>query len=115
VSSYSKKKKFFFIHLNVFLCPGMVWSLLVLNGISSFRGMVQKEITSSERFFSSTKWRNGLERNSELFLSAPEWLGTEFRAFSVPRNSRNSDGTNQNFYLFRVLRSNFFLRVGMLQ
>ncbi len=42
--------------------------------------------------FSSTS-----ERNSELFLSSGEWLRTEFRAFSVPRNRRNADGMNQNF------------------
>jgi hypothetical protein len=52
--------------------------------------------------------QNGLERNSESmllflfhcrkfrgFFSSMEWFGTEFREFSVPRKSRNSDGTNQ--------------------
>jgi hypothetical protein len=46
--------------------------------------------------------RNGSELNSEFFLSSAEWLGTEFRAFSVPRNRYNSDGMYQNFRLFRV-------------
>ncbi len=36
--------------------------------------------------------RKGSERNSELSLASAEWLGTEFRAFSVPRNRRNSEG-----------------------
>jgi hypothetical protein len=34
---------------------------------------------------------------------------TEFREFSVPRNSRNSAGTNQLFRLFRLPRNNFFV------
>jgi hypothetical protein len=42
-------------------------------------------------------------------LNPVEWLRTEFRAFSVPRKRRNSDGMNQNFRLFRVPRNNFFL------
>jgi len=53
--------------------------------------------------------QNGSEQKSEPFLSSAEWLGTEFRAFSVPRNRRNSDGMNQNFRLFRIPRNNFFL------
>jgi hypothetical protein len=42
--------------------------------------------------------------------SCLEWLGTEFRAFSVPRNRRNSDGLNQNLGLFRLPRKKIFLR-----
>jgi hypothetical protein len=42
------------------------------------------------------------------FFSSAEWFGTEFRKFSVPRNSRNSAGTNQLFHLFRLPRKNFF-------
>ncbi len=52
--------------------------------------------------------QNCSERNSELFLSSGEWLRTEFRAFSVPWNRRNSDGMNQNFR--SVLRINFFFQ-----
>ncbi len=67
--------------------------------------------------------RNGLEGNSEslllflfhgteflTFFSSAECFGTEFREFSVPRNSRNSAGTNQLFRLFRLPRNNFFCR-----
>jgi hypothetical protein len=66
---------------------------------------------------------NGLEQNSErllliffhgtefrAFFSSAERFGTEFREFSVPRNSRNSAGTNLLFHLFRLPRNNFFVR-----
>jgi hypothetical protein len=66
--------------------------------------------------------RNGLERNSEsllLFLihgmkfwafwSSAKWFGMEFWEFSVPRNSRNSVGTNHLFRLLRLPRNNFFV------
>jgi hypothetical protein len=45
---------------------------------------------------------NGLEQNSKclLLFCSVEWFGTEFREFSIPRNSRNSAGTNQLFRLF---------------
>ncbi len=43
------------------------------------------------------------------FLSLSEWFGTEFREFSVPRNSRNSVGINHLFRLFRLPRSNYFV------
>ncbi len=39
-------------------------------------------------------------------------LGTEFRAFSVPQNRRNSDWMNQNFRRFRVPRKFFFSENG---
>jgi hypothetical protein len=32
----------------------------------------------------------GLPSEFRVFFSAPEWLGTEFSAFSVPGNRRNS-------------------------
>jgi hypothetical protein len=76
------------------------------NGIPSwflFRGLVQ----------------NGIPRVSFLFLfhgtefitffSSVEYFGTEFREFSVPRNSRNSAGTSQLFCLFSLPRNNFFV------
>jgi hypothetical protein len=66
--------------------------------------------------------RNGSERNSEglllilfhgtefrAFFSSAGWFGTEFREFSVPRNSRNSAGTNQLFRIFHLPRNNFFV------
>jgi hypothetical protein len=43
------------------------------------------------------------------FFSA-EWFETEFREFSVPRNSRNSAGTIQLFRLFCLPRNNFFVK-----
>jgi len=65
---------------------------------------------------------NGLEQNSKCLLlfffrgpefrvvfSSEEWFRTEFREFPVPRNSRNSAGTNQLFRLFRLPRNNFFV------
>jgi hypothetical protein len=79
--------------------------------------------SSAERFGTEFREfsvpRNGLERNSEslLLLLFP---GTECRAFFssaerfgesfyLPRNSRNSAGTNQLFRLFRLPRNNFFV------
>jgi hypothetical protein len=46
------------------------------------------------------------ERNSEHFYLSREWFGTEFRQFSVLRNSRNSVGIN---HLFRLPRNNYFV------
>jgi hypothetical protein len=83
-------------------------------------------ITSFELcFFSFAEWS---ERNYELsivftyskwfvtefcpFLSSAEWLGTEFRVFSVPQNRWNSDGLNQNFRLFSVPGNNIFSENG---
>jgi hypothetical protein len=51
--------------------------------------------------FHSTEFR--------AFFSLAERFGTEFREFSVPRNSRNSAGINQLFRLFRLPRNNFFV------
>ncbi len=64
----------------------------------------------------------GSEGNSEsllLFLvhwtefrvvfSSAEGFGTEFREFSVLRNSRNSVGSNQLFRQFRIPWNNFFV------
>ncbi len=66
--------------------------------------------------------RNGSELNSEglllflfhctefqAFFSSKEWFGTEFREFSVLRNSLNSAGTNQLFRPLRLPRNNFFV------
>ncbi len=66
--------------------------------------------------------RNASERNSKslllflfhgteflVFFSSAEWFGTEFRKFSVSRNSRNSAGTNRLFRLFRLPRNNFLV------
>jgi hypothetical protein len=47
-------------------------------------------------------------RIPSIFSSA-ERFGAEFREFPVPRNSRNSAGTNQLFRLFRLPRNIFFL------
>ncbi len=65
--------------------------------------------------------RNSSEQNSESFIlflfygtefqvvfSFAEWFGTEFREFSVPRNSQNSVGTNNLFRLFRLPRNYFW-------
>ena len=41
------------------------------------------------------------------FFSSKEWFGTEFRKFSVLRNSQNSAGTKHLFRLFRLPRNNF--------
>jgi hypothetical protein len=43
------------------------------------------------------------------YLSFSEWFGTEFREFSVPRNSRNSVGINHLVRLFRLPRNNYFV------
>jgi hypothetical protein len=94
-----------------------------------FREMIWNRIPSVCLYFCSMERnselfslpQNGSERNSErlllilfhdtefrAFFSSPERFGTEFREFSVPRNSRNSAGTNQLFRLFRLPRNNFF-------
>ncbi len=94
-------------------------SIFPRNGIPSwflFRGMVWNRFPSVCFYFCSTErnselfslQRNGSEQNSEslllflfhcteflAFFSSVEWFGTEFRESSVPRNSRNSAGTNQ--------------------
>ncbi len=106
---------------------------MLRNGIPScclFRGIVRNRIPSVCFFFCSMERdselfslpRNGSDRNSEClhlilfygkefrtFFSSAEWFGTEFREFSVPRNRRNSAGTNQLFRLFRLPRNNFFV------
>ncbi len=51
--------------------------------------------------FHSTEFR--------AFFSSAERFGTEFREFSVSRNSRNSAGTNKLFRLFRLPRNNFYV------
>ncbi len=87
---------------------------MLQNGIPScclFRGMVRNRISSVCLYFCSTERnfklfslpRNGSEQNFErlllilfhgaefwAFVSSVEWFGTEFREFSVPRNSCNS-------------------------
>jgi hypothetical protein len=68
--------------------------------------------------------RKGSERISESLLlfsfhgtefrvvfSSAEGFGTEFREFSVPRNSRNSVGNNHLFRLFRLPRNNFLSEI----
>ncbi len=103
------------------------------NGIPScwlFRGMVRNRNPRVCFYFCSTERnselfslpRNGSERNPEslllflfhsaefqAFFSFAERFGTEFREFSILRNSRNSAGTNQLFRLFRLPRNNFFV------
>ncbi len=95
-----------------------------------FRGMVRNRIPSVCLYFCSTEQnselfslpRNGSQWNSErlllilfygtefrAFFSSADRFGTELREFSVPRNSRNSAGTNQLFRLFRLPRNDFFL------
>jgi hypothetical protein len=95
-----------------------------------FRGKVLIGIPSVCIYFCFTdpnsEWvsllRNSLERNSvglllflfhitefRAFFPPAEWFGTEFRKFSVPRNSRNSAGTNLLLRLFRLPRNNFFV------
>ncbi len=75
---------------------------------------------NSELF--SLPW-NGSELNSEslllflygtefrVFFSSAEWLGTEFREFSVQRNTLNSARTNQLFRLFRLPQNNFLSEI----
>jgi hypothetical protein len=106
---------------------------MLRNGIPScclFRRMVRNRIPSvCWQFFSRERNselfslpRNGSERNSErlllilfhgtefrAFFSSAERFWTEFREFSVLRNSRSSAGTNQLFHLFRLPRNNFFV------
>ncbi len=102
------------------------------NGIPScffFHGMVRNRIPSVCFYFCSMErnselfsllW-NGSEWNSDslllflfhgtefrAFLSSAERFGTEVREFSVPRNSRNSAGTNQ-CSLYSVFRWIIFL------
>ncbi len=48
------------------------------------------------------------------FFSSTEQFGTDFRKFSVPRNSRNSAGTNQLFRLFRLPQNNFLSEIANL-
>jgi hypothetical protein len=61
--------------------------------------------TESRAFSSCGTVRNGIPR----VLCSTEWFRTGFRKFSVPRNSRNSSGTNQLFRLFRLPRKKFFV------
>jgi hypothetical protein len=105
------------------------------NGVSRFflfRGMVRNGIPrvcfyfcyaerNSEHFALP---RNGSELNAESLLlplfhctefrtifTSTEWFGTELRGFSIPRNSRNSAGTNEWFHLFRLRRNNFLSEI----
>ncbi len=98
------------------------------NGIPScflFRWRVRKEIPRVCFYFCSKKRNSELslplkcsEGNSESLLlvlfngtefwvifSSAEGLGTEFRGFSVPWNSRNSVGNDHLFRLFRLPRN----------
>jgi hypothetical protein len=71
--------------------------------------MVQNGI--AQLFLTSAEWNSEVpELRSFKVHSVFSLFGTEFRAFSIPRNRQNSDGMNQNFRLFRVSRNNFFLR-----
>jgi hypothetical protein len=47
----------------------------------------------------------------QTFFSSAEWFETEFREFPVPRNNRNSTGTNQLFRQFRLPRNNFLSEI----
>jgi hypothetical protein len=71
--------------------------------------------------------RSNLEQTSKCLLlvlfhglgipssfSSAEWFRTEFREFSVLRNSRNSAGTNQLLRLLRLPRNNFLLEIATL-
>jgi hypothetical protein len=109
--------------------PRVFIYFLPRNGIPScflFRAMVRDGVCfyfsfteqNSDQFFLP---RKGTERNSESLLiilfhcmyriqsifSYNELVETEFREFSVMRNSRNSAGTNQLLHLFREI---FFCR-----
>ncbi len=98
------------------------------NGIPScflFRWRVRKEIPRVCFYFCSKERHSELslplkcsEGNSESLLlvlfngtefrvifSSAEGLGTEFRGFSVPWNSRNSVGNDHLFRLFRLPRN----------
>jgi hypothetical protein len=44
-----------------------------------------------------------------VVFSSTEWFGTEFREFPIPRNSRNSAGTNQLFQRNSVFHGIIFL------
>jgi hypothetical protein len=116
------------------LQKGISESLLVpRNGIASyflFQGIVRNgireialfllHITEFRAFFSSVEWFGTKFREFASILfhcrkfrefsSSTGWFGTEFREFSVPRNSRNSTGTNQLFRLFRLPGDNLFVR-----
>jgi hypothetical protein len=95
-----------------------------------FRRMVWKGIPRVCFYFCSTQrnsdlfslLQKGSEGNSKslllfLFLgfrvvfSSTEGFGTEFREFSVPRNSRNSVGNNHLFHLFRLPLNYFFVGI----
>jgi hypothetical protein len=89
-----------------------------------FRGMIRNGIPRVCFYICSTEWNSELfslplkcsEENSEglvLYLfnrtefrvvfSSAEGFGTEFRGFSVPRNSRNSVGKTHLFRLSEIL------------
>ncbi len=62
------------------------------------------ELRSSECFSllcTCTKW---FVTEFRAFTSSREWLGKKFRAFPISWNRQNSDGVNQNFYIFCVPR-----------
>ncbi len=85
-------------------CPEMLFS--------SVDEMVRKGIPRVCFYFCSTERnselftlpRKGSKRNSKCLLLVL-FHGTEFREFSVPRNSRNSAGNNHKFRLFRLPRN----------
>jgi hypothetical protein len=92
------------------------------NGIPSIFLLCGTVRNGIPRVFCSADWFTGSDWNSESlllflfhgtefreFFSSAERFGTEFREFSVPRNSWHSAGTNQLFRLFRLLRNNFFV------
>ncbi len=86
---------------NVFLKSSECFSLS-FNGFERiskscfFRLMLPSKISS---FFLFCKlFRNEITKFRMVHSSA-EWVGTEFWAFSIPRNRQNSDGINQNFRL----------------
>ncbi len=90
----------------------MKWFGMEFRGFSFFFcGFVRHEITKFRVFFSSTK-RFGTVFLA--FLSSAEGLGTEFRAFSVQRNRRNSHRMNQNFRLFVFRRIIFSPKMATL-
>ncbi len=93
-----------------------LFSLLLKDSERNTESLVQFLLYRTEfrAFFSSAEFQESasifvpLERVSSIF-SSTEWFWTEFREISVPRNSRNSAGANQNCFVYSVFRGIIFL------